>query len=59
MIRALMTMMSNELGGLAEQALDDPQAIEPLADQVYDLIASGKRYDIAELSAYLTTKKAN
>lgn len=58
-IRALMTMMSNELGGLAEQALDDPQAIEPLADQVYDLIASGKRYDIAELSAYLTTKKAN
>lgn len=52
-IRALMSMMSNELGDLAEQALDDPQAIEPLAEQVYDLIASGKRYDIAELSAYL------
>lgn len=52
-IRALMSMMSNELGDLAEQALDDPQAIEPLADQVYDLIAAGKRYDIAELASYL------
>lgn len=52
-IRALMSMMSNELGELAEQALDDPQAIDPLAEQVYDLIASGKRYDIAELSSYL------
>lgn len=52
-IRALMSMMSNELGDLAEQALDDPQAIEPLAEQVYDLIAQGKRYDIAELAAYL------
>ena len=51
--RALMSMMSNELGDLAEQALDDPQAIEPLAEQVYDLIAQGKRYDIAELAAYL------
>lgn len=56
-IRALMSMMSNELGDLAEQALDDPQAIEPLAEQVYDLIASGKRYDIAELSAYLAEER--
>lgn len=53
-IRALMTMMSNDLGNLAEKALSDPQAIEPLADQVYDLIASGKRYDIAELTAFLS-----
>ena len=53
-IRALMSMMSNELGDLAEQALDDPQAIEPLADQVYDLISQGKRYDIAELASYLS-----
>lgn len=52
-IRALMSMMSNELGDLAEQALDDPQAIEPLAEQVYDLVAQGKRYDIAELASYL------
>lgn len=51
--RALMSMMSNELGDLAEQALDDPQAIEPLAEQVYDLIAQGRRYDIAELASYL------
>lgn len=56
-IRALMSMMSNELGDLAEQALDDPQAIEPLAEQVYDLLASGKRYDIAELSAYLAEER--
>jgi len=49
-----MSMMSNELGDLAEQALDDPQAIEPLADQVYDLISQGKRYDIAELASYLS-----
>lgn len=56
-IRALMSMMSNELGDLAEQALDDPQAIEPLADQVYDLISQGKRYDIAELASYLSRGK--
>ncbi len=56
-IRALMSMMSNELGGLAEQALDDSQAIEPLADQVYDLISQGKRYDIAELASYLSRGK--
>lgn len=56
-IRALMSMMSNELGDLAEQALDDPQAIEPLAEQVYDLIAQGKRYDIAELASYLARSK--
>ena len=47
----------NELGGLAEQALDDSQAIEPLADQVYDLISQGKRYDIAELASYLSRGK--
>ena len=52
-IRALMSMISNDLGDLAEQALDDPQAIEPLAEQVYDLISQGKRYDIAELASYL------
>ena len=56
-IKALMSMMSNELGDLAEQALDDPQAIEPLAEQVYDLISQGKRYDIAELAAYLSKGK--
>ena len=52
-IMALMSMISNDLGDLAKQALDDPQAIEPLAEQVYDLISQGKRYDIAELATYL------
>lgn len=52
-IRALMAMMSNELGDLAGRALDDPQAIDPLVDQVYDLIASGRRYDMEELAAFL------
>lgn len=52
-IRALMSMISNKLGDLAEQALNDPQAIEPLAEQVYDLIASGGRYNVAALSEYL------
>lgn len=49
--------MPIQLGDLAEQALDDPQAIEPLADQVYDLISQGKRYDIAELASYLSRGK--
>lgn len=55
-IKALLTMMTNELSELAEQVLDDPQAIEPLTEQVYDLIASGKRYDITELTAYLSNQ---
>lgn len=56
-IKALRSMMSNELGNLAEHVLDDSQAIEPLTEQVYDLISQGKRYDIAELVAYLSKKK--
>lgn len=52
-LRALMTMMSNEAGDLAQKALNDPQAIPALMAQVYDIIASGKRYDIAQLAAYL------
>lgn len=55
-IKALLTMMTNELSDLAEQVLDDSQAIEPLTEQVYDLIAAGKRYDTTELTAYLANQ---
>lgn len=55
-IQALMSMMNNELGNLAERTLNDPQAIDPLTEQVYDLIATGQRYDIAKLVAYLSGK---
>ncbi|MEI3231260.1 MAG: hypothetical protein V8S24_08520 [Gordonibacter pamelaeae] len=50
---SLINLMSNEFASLADQALNDPQALEPLKEQVYDLIRSGRRIDIAELASYV------
>lgn len=46
---ALVSISENELSDLAEQAMADDQAIRSLVEQVYDLIESGSRYDVAEL----------
>lgn len=49
----LVSISQNELADLADQAMGDPQAIAALVSQIYDLIHSGRRYDIQELSEYL------
>lgn len=33
--------------------MNDPQAIDSLADQAYDQLRSGKRYDIPKLQEYM------
>lgn len=53
-IRALMMLSSGDgIAELADQALSDDQAIEPIMEQVFDLIQQDRRYDLAELSEYL------
>ena len=50
---ALVAMVSNDLAGLAAKAMEDPQAIDSLAEQVYENISHGKRYDIPAIREYL------
>lgn len=52
-LMALFSIAENELSGLAGQAVDDPQALDALVDQVFDLLRSGKRYDIGEIEEYM------
>lgn len=49
----LVNLVSNELGELAAKIMNDPQAIDSLADQAYDQLRSGKRYDIPKLQEYM------
>lgn len=49
----LVNLVSNELGDLAAKVMNDPQAIDSLADQAYDQLRSGKRYDIPKLQEYM------
>ena len=51
--KALLAMINNEMADLALHAVKDTQSLVPLAEQVYDLIAANKRYDIKELQDYL------
>ncbi len=53
---SLVSMITNSLGELAAQVINDPQAIDSLADQVYDQVASGKRYSIPELQTFISEK---
>ncbi|TPF92530.1 hypothetical protein BW14_08275 [Bifidobacterium sp. UTBIF-68] len=50
---ALVSMVNNETGGLAAQIMNDPQAIDSLADQIYDQIAKGRRYNIPDIQQYV------
>lgn len=50
---ALVSMVNNETGNLAAQIMNDPQAIASLADQIYDQIAKGSRYNIPEIQKYV------
>lgn len=50
---ALVSLVDNEMGELAARIMNDPQAISSLADQAYDQLRSGKRYDIPEIQKYI------
>lgn len=51
--KTLLAMINNEMGELATHVIQDTQAMSPLAEQVYDLIASNRAYDIKELQNYV------
>lgn len=50
-------LKNNELGQLATQILDDPQAIRPIAEMIYDLVNQKKHLDIEEISGYANNKE--
>lgn len=50
---ALVSMVNNETGNLAARIMNDPQAIDSLADQIYDQIAKGSRYSIPDIQRYV------
>lgn len=54
---AALSLKNNELGQLATQILDDPQAIRPIAEMIYDLVNQKKHLDIEEISGYANNKE--
>ena len=49
-------MTTNSLGERAAQVIKAPQAIDSLAEQGYDQVASGKSYMIPEVQAFISEK---
>lgn len=54
---AALSLKNNELGQLAIQILNDPQAIRPIAEMIYDLVNQKKHLDIEEISGYANNKE--
>ena len=54
---AALSLKNNELGQLATQILDDPQAIKPIAEMIYDLVNKKKHLDVEEISEYANNKE--
>lgn len=54
---AALSLKNNELGQLASQILDDPQAIRPIAEMIYDLVNKKKHLDIEEISNFTDNKE--
>lgn len=50
---AALSLKNNELGKLAEQILNDPQSIRPIAEMIYDLVNQKKHLDVEEISKYV------
>lgn len=50
---AALSLKNNELGKLATQILEDPQAIRPISEMIYDLVNQKKHLDIEDLAAYI------
>ena len=53
---AALSLKNNELGLLATQILDDPQALRPVAELIYDLVNKKKHLDIEEISEFDKTQ---
>ncbi len=53
---AVLSLKNNELGKLATQILDDPQAMHPIAELIYDLVSKKKHLDIEEISEFVNEK---
>ena len=56
---ALVSMVTNETGNLAAQVMNDPQAINSLAEQIYDQIANHSRYSISDIQKYVDQLERN
>ena len=54
---AALSLKNNELGQLAAQILEDPQAIRPVAELIYDLVNKRKHLDIEEISEFTGKKE--
>lgn len=54
---AALSLKNNELGQLASQILEDPQAIRPIAEMIYDLVNKKKHLDIEEISNFTDNKE--
>ncbi len=53
---AALSLKNNELGPLATKILDDPQAIKPIAELIYELVKNKKHLDIEEISEFTNNK---
>lgn len=49
---AALSLKHNELGKLAAQILEDPQAIRPIQELIYDLMNKKKHLPIEDISKY-------
>lgn len=54
---AALTLKHNELGKLAAQILEDPQAIRPIQELIYDLVNKKKHLPIEDISKYENRNK--
>lgn len=54
---AALSLKNNELGQLASQILEDPQAIRPIAEMIYDLVNKKKHLDIEKISNFTDNKE--
>ena len=54
---AALSLKNNELGQLATQILEDPQAIRPIAELIYDLVNKKKHLDIEEISEFAKSRE--
>lgn len=50
---AALSLKNNEIGQLATKILEDPQAIRPIAELIYNLVSNKKHLDIEEISEYV------
>ena len=54
---AALSLKNNELGQLATKILEDPQALRPITEMIYDLVYKKKHLDIEEISEYANNKE--